>query len=146
MFAYSESTSQPFFFLIFFVELTFKKVLEADATPRRRQAQGNAHQEGEEEQERENDISNVAGYFVTVLKGDWASKQVVESEEKEIDQGAVSRHWYDLARELGYCSGQEVREGEQWVNLSGAWEKWADAVKRGYSLEYLKKIMKRNRG
>ena len=51
---------------------------------------------------------------------------------------------YDLARELGYCSGQEVRDGEQWVNLSGSWERWNDTVERGYSLEYLKKIMKRN--
>jgi hypothetical protein len=91
-------------------------------------------------------IPNMAGYFVTVLKGDWAGKQVVESGEGEIDQGVIFRHWYDLARELGYCSGQEVRDGEQWVNLSGAWETWEDAIARGYSLEYLKRIMKRNRG
>ena len=25
---------------------------------------------------------------------------------------AVFRHWYDLARELGYCSRQEIRERE----------------------------------
>jgi hypothetical protein len=95
---------------------------------------------------REQHIPNPSGYFVAALKQDWASKQIVESSshEGEIDTAAVFRHWYDLARELGYCSGQEVKEGEQWVCISGTWEKWADAVGRGYSLEYLKKIMKRN--
>jgi hypothetical protein len=95
---------------------------------------------------RDQHIPNPSGYFVAALKQDWASKQIVENpqSEGEIDTAAVFRHWYDLARELGYCSSQEVREGEQWVCISGAWEKWADAVGRGYSLEYLKKIMKRN--
>ena len=68
----------------------------------------------------------------------------IASASEEVDQGAVFRHWYDLARELGYCSGQEVRDGEQWVCLSGSWEKWQSAVNRGYSLDYLKKIMKRS--
>ncbi|MGF1591443.1 MAG: hypothetical protein ACFCU7_19805 [Pleurocapsa sp.] len=100
----------------------------------------------------EQHIPNLSGYFVAALKGDWGSKILIGSESKgdrfnqEIDTAAVFSHWYDLARELGYCSGQQIREGEQWVKLSGAWEKWADAVKRGYSLEYLKKIMKRNQG
>jgi hypothetical protein len=67
------------------------------------------------------------------------------SEERNVVR-VVFRHWYDLARELGYCTGQEIRDGEQWINLSGSWEKWEEAVNRGYSLEYLKKIMKRNRG
>jgi hypothetical protein len=95
---------------------------------------------------RDQHIPNPSGYFVAALKQDWASKQIVESPEStgEIDTAAVFRHWYDLARELGYCSGQEIRDGEQWVCISGSWEKWADAVSRGYSLEYLKKIMKRN--
>jgi hypothetical protein len=94
---------------------------------------------------REQHIPNPSGYFVAALKQDWASKQVITSNsEGEIDTAAVFRHWYDLARELGYCSGQEVKEGEQWVCISGSWEKWADAVGRGYSLEYLKKIRKRN--
>ncbi len=94
---------------------------------------------------REQHIPNVAGYFVAALKQDWGSKQVVESSgaEGDIDKATVFRHWYDLARELGYCSGQEVREGSQWINLSGSWEKWEEAVKRGYSLDYLKKIIKR---
>jgi hypothetical protein len=120
---------------------------------------------------REKHIPNIAGYFVAAVKGDWGGKQIVESPEStgEIDTAAVFRHWYDLARELGYCSGQEVRDadgrglgghmrlkplsherpvqdGEQWVNLSGSWERWNDTVERGYSLEYLRKIMKRNRG
>jgi hypothetical protein len=98
---------------------------------------------------REKYIPNVAGYFVSALKGDWGSKSLVESgdrEKQEIDEAAVFRYWYDLARDLGYCSGQEIREGEQWINLSGSWERWVDAVGRGYSLEYLKKIMRRNQG
>jgi hypothetical protein len=94
---------------------------------------------------RDQHIPNPSGYFVAALKGDWGSKQIVTNESTgEIDTAAVFRHWYDLARELGYCSSQEVRDGEQWVCISGSWEKWADAVERGYSLEYLKKIMKRN--
>jgi hypothetical protein len=95
---------------------------------------------------REKHIPNVAGYFVSALKGEWGSKSLVESGETEVDKAAIFRHWYDLARELGYCSGQEIREGSQWICLSGAWEKWEEAVSRGYSLEYLKKIMKRNQG
>jgi hypothetical protein len=95
---------------------------------------------------RDQHIPNLSGYFVAALKGDWGGKQIVESPEsgQELDTAAVFRHWYDLARELGYCNSQEIREGEQWVCVSGSWEKWVDAVKRGYSLEYLKKIMKRN--
>lgn len=103
---------------------------------------------------REKHIPNPSGYFVSALKGDWAGQNLVSDEGdkpngmatlRQIDKAAVFRHWYDLARELGYCSGTEVREGEQWVNLSGSWEQWEAAVKRGYNLEYLKKIMKRNR-
>jgi hypothetical protein len=94
---------------------------------------------------RDQHIPNPSGYFVAALKQNWGSKQIVNIEsEGEIDTATVFRHWYDLGRELGYCSGQEIRDGEQWVCLSGTWEKWADAVKRGYSLDYLKKIMKRN--
>ena len=98
---------------------------------------------------RDSHIPNPSGYFVSALKGDWGAKNLVEKEgdrqgDCQVDKAAVFRHWYDLARELGYCSGQEVREGEQWVYLSGSWEKWEDAVNRGYSLDYLKKIMKRN--
>ena len=98
---------------------------------------------------REQYIPNVSGYFVSALKGDWGSKTLVARGETgdrqlgEIDKATVFRYWYDLARELGYCSGQQVREGEQWICLSGSWEKWDDAVKRGYNLEYLKKIIKR---
>jgi len=99
---------------------------------------------------REKRIPNPSGYFVSALKGDWGSKSLVGGESDrnsstEIDKAAVFRHWYDLARELGYCSGQEVRNGEQWICLSGSWEKWENTVKRGYSLEYLKKIMRRNK-
>jgi len=94
---------------------------------------------------REQHVSNPAGYFVSALKGDWGSSLRGDGDD-EVDTASVFRHWYDLARELGYCSGQEVRGGEQWVCLSGAWEKWNSAVERGYSLDYLKKILKRNKG
>ena len=98
---------------------------------------------------RESHIPNPSGYFVSALKGDWGAKNLVselrcDRTSQEVDRGAIFRHWYDLSRELGYCSGQEVREGEQWICLSGSWEKWETAVNRGYSLDYLKKIMKRN--
>ena len=96
---------------------------------------------------REHHIPNPSGYFVAALKGDWGSQNVVSTQsDRSLDQAAVFRHWYDLARELGYCSGQEVRDGEQWVCLSGSWENWEAAVKRGYSLEYLKGVMKRSQG
>ncbi len=95
---------------------------------------------------REQQIQNPTGYFVAALKEDWTSKNLVGSELGVIDQGAVFRHWYDLAKGLGYCSCQEVRDGEQWVCLSGSWEKWSDAIARGYSLDYLKKVLKRYRG
>jgi len=94
---------------------------------------------------REQHIPNLSGYFVSALKGDWGSTNVVNnSEPEEVDKGAVFRHWYDLGKRLGYCSGQEIREGEQFVCLSGSWERWESAVERGYSLSYLKKIMARN--
>ena len=103
------------------------------------------------QRKRQSHIPNPAGYFVAALKSDWASSTIVNSEDeesvrsdRELDSAAVFRHWYDLARELGYCSGQEVRQGEQWICLSGSWERWSSAAKRGYSLDYLKKIMKRN--
>lgn len=95
---------------------------------------------------REQYIPNPAGYFTSALKGDWASKSLMNDGDSEIDTQAVFRHWYDLARELGYCSGQEMREGEQWVCVSGAWESWSSAVDRGYSLDYLKKVVRRNKG
>ena len=96
---------------------------------------------------REQHIQNPTGYFVAALKEDWTSKNLVSSESgAEIDAASVFRHWYDLAIEVGYCSRQEVREGEQWVCLSGSWEKWSDAIARGYSLDYLKKVLKRYKG
>jgi len=83
---------------------------------------------------------------VAALQGNWSSQNLESGDREtgEVDKGAVFSHWYDLARELGYCSGQEVRNGEQWICLSGSWENWEKAVERGYDLQYLKKIMKRN--
>ena len=89
-------------------------------------------------------IPNPAGYFTEALKGNWASESAVTADPSDVDKASVFRYWYDLARQLGYCSGQEVREDEQWVCLSGTWEKWSGAVERGYSIDYLKKIVKRS--
>ena len=95
---------------------------------------------------REKHIPNPAGYFTSALKGNWASSVAVaeESNSEGIDKASVFRLWYELARELGYCTSQEIREEEQWVLISGAWEKWENAVNRGYSLDYLKKVKKRS--
>ena len=92
---------------------------------------------------REQHIPNPCGYFVSALKGDWGSKSLVG--DSEIDRQTMFRHWYDLAKELGYCSSQEIRNNEQWVCISGTWEKWSSAIKCGYSLDYLRKILKRNK-
>ena len=82
------------------------------------------------------------------MKGGWSNKVAREEEPdpNSVSPGEVFRLWYDLAKELGYCSSQEVREEEQWVLISGSWEKWEAAINRGYSLEYLKGVMKRNGG
>ena len=84
-------------------------------------------------------ISNPAGYFIAALKGNWGKAATSRQDSNTF------QHWYELAKELGYCSRQEARDGEQWVYLSGYWEKWSEATERGYSLEYLRKIKKRNR-
>jgi hypothetical protein len=95
-------------------------------------------------------IPNMAGYFTAALKGGWSYKSVVDEtaykEGEGIDKASVFRLWYELAKELGYCNSQEVREGEQWVLLSGNWERWENACNRGYSLDYLKTVMRRNKG
>ena len=91
---------------------------------------------------REQHVPNPAGYFTRALEENWAGESVV-SDDSGIDTASVFRHWYDLAKKLGYCQGQEVKDGEQWVCLSGRWERWKGAVERGYSLDYLKKILKR---
>ena len=101
------------------------------------------------QRKRETHIPNMAGYFTAALKGGWVKNSVTSNEptnSETIDKGSMFRLWYELAKELGYCGGQEVREGEQWVLLSGNWEKWQSASDRGYSLDYLKKVMKRNKG
>ncbi|HHP7231644.1 MAG TPA: hypothetical protein ACFCUY_12400 [Xenococcaceae cyanobacterium] len=98
---------------------------------------------------REKQIPNPGGYFTAALKGDWASSTGVSEENtdsEEIERGSVFRLWYELARDLGYCSGQEIRDGEQWVCISGTWELWEKAIERGYSVEYLKKVLRRNQG
>ena len=94
---------------------------------------------------REQHVPNPAGYFTRALKENWAGESVADT-DSEVDTASVFRHWYDLAKKLGYCQGQETRDGEQWISLSGSWEKWQSAVERGYSLDYLKKILRRNEG
>ena len=89
---------------------------------------------------RDGHISNPSGFFVEALKQNWG--QEVSSTE---DSQSVFRFWYDMARELGYCQGQEIRDLEQWVNLGGAWEKWESAVNRGYNVEYLSKVLGRSK-
>ena len=96
---------------------------------------------------RDKHIPNPGGYFTAALKGNWKSSNLESGESGDsgaIDKGTVFRLWYDLSRELGYCTAQEIRDNEQWVCLSGSWEKWEDAVNRGYSLDYLKKVKKRS--
>ena len=93
-------------------------------------------------------IENPCGYFMQALKEDWAAskaKQVVNNDDPQSaeDQAALFRYWFDLAKELGYCSKSEEREGERWVCISGIWEKFTDAWGRGYNLEYLRKVKKR---
>ncbi len=88
---------------------------------------------------RDGHVSNPSGFFVSALKQNWASE--VASNE---DSQGTFRYWYQLARELGYCQGAEVRDNEQWVNLGGIWEKWESAVERGYSVDYLRKVLGRN--
>lgn len=95
---------------------------------------------------REQHIPNPAGYFVKALKENWGNENASIGNSANIDRTSIFRYWYDLARELGYCSGQEIRDNEQWICLSGSWEKWTDSVARGYSVDYLKKILKRNKG
>lgn len=73
---------------------------------------------------RELHIPNPAGYFVTALKENWSEQSAISIDSKGLDKTSVFRYWYDLAKELGYCSAQEMRDGEQWICLSGSWEKW----------------------
>lgn len=96
-------------------------------------------------------IENPNGYFVQILKEGWGNKKQASEAESQ-DEAAKFRYWYDLARELGYCSGVEERINaetqatERYVCLSGTWERYIDAVNRGYTLSYLRKIKKRNSG
>ena len=94
---------------------------------------------------RQQHIPNPAGYFTQALKQGWANKLALDT-DSDADSTSVFRYWYDLAKKIGCCQGQEVRDGEQWVMVSGSWEKWSSVVVRGYSINYLKKILKRYGG
>ena len=94
-----------------------------------------------EVRKREHHIPNLAGYFTSALKGNWAEQRVEEqgSEDvEEVNTEDVFRIWYSLARKIGCCSGYEERDNEYWVEMGGVWEKWQNAIDRGYSLKYLK--------
>jgi hypothetical protein len=94
---------------------------------------------------REKQIPNMAGYFTAAVKGGWSSQRAIDNQDpNSVSSPEVFRLWYDLSKELGYCSSCEVRDGQQWVLISGSWEKWEDVVNRGYTLEYLKKVRKRS--
>ena len=97
------------------------------------------------ERKRDNYIANPGGYFVQCLKENWSDKstQVNFDEIKPEDKRSVFLKWYDLAKELGYCTQEEIKDNEQWVLITGTWEKWESAYKRGYSIEYLLKTKKK---
>ncbi len=97
-------------------------------------------------------IQNPCGYFMQSLKEDWGSKnklqdlEVLDENVDPIDKETIFRRWFELAKTLGNCQLSEIREdGERWVLISGTWEKFTDAWERGYTLEYFRKIMKRNK-
>ena len=96
---------------------------------------------------REQHIPNPGGYLTAALKESWANAVSINTtkDPEQVSATEVFRLWYDLAKELGYCTSQEIREGEQWVLLSGTWERWSSAISRGYSLDYLKGVMKKNK-
>ena len=95
----------------------------------------------------ESNIANPAGYFVQALKQGWGATKVVSDSangENTVDTQAVFRCWYDLARELGYCADFADDNGEKLVNMNGSWEAWESAIERGYTLEYLQKVRRRD--
>ena len=89
---------------------------------------------------RDKQIENPVGYFVQALKENWVGEK--SSSESQED---VFRYWYSLAKELGHVTGAEIRNEEQWVCMSGSWEKWNSVVERGYSLDYLKRVIDRTK-
>ncbi len=98
---------------------------------------------------RESDyIPNPCGYFMQALKEDWAGKnseQLKEQNQTPENKMTLFRLWFDIAREFGYCTQWEERDGDVWVLISGYWEKFTDAWERGYTLEYLKGVSKKSK-
>lgn len=88
-------------------------------------------------------IKNPGGYFMQILKEGWED-QKLESIENPDDRSVFNK-WYEYAVELGYCSYKEIRDGEQWVCMTGAWERYIDCWERGFDLDYLRKYLKLNR-
>lgn len=92
-------------------------------------------------------IENPCGYFMQALQEDWAgkkAKEVIDNAQAPDDEAALFRYWFDLAKEFGYCHLYEIKDGERWVCLTGTWQKFVDAWERGFTLEYLRKMKKRN--
>ena len=91
-------------------------------------------------------IANPNGYFMQILKENWAKKnanQLLDDSLNTENEAILFNYWYELAKELGYCTAHKEENGDRMVLLSGSWEKFIDAWKRGYNLEYLKKVKKR---
>ncbi len=88
---------------------------------------------------RDNYIPNPTGYFVQALKENWSSASSAVSEKDKF------RYWYSLAKELGHVTGSEIRDNEQWVCFTGTWLKWLDVVEKGYTVEYLNKVLNRSK-
>ena len=92
-------------------------------------------------------IENPCGYFMQALQEDWAgkkAKEVLDNSQAPEDEAALFRYWFDLAKEFGYCHLYEIKDGERWVCLTGTWQRFVDAWERGFTLEYLRKMKKRN--
>lgn len=85
----------------------------------------------------EGGITNPNGYFSQALREGWK----INNREQSDDDGEVKefRIWYSLAREIGCVDKWESRDNKIWVQMSGEWQIWQEAVERGWSLEYLRK-------
>jgi len=99
------------------------------------------------EQKRNNYIDNPGGYFIKALQENWAEKNVNPTFEeiKPENKTSIFLKWYDLAKELGICTGQKIENNDRLVLVTGSWEKWEKAYKRGYTIEYLVKSLKRHK-
>lgn len=94
------------------------------------------------ERRRQGTLVKPEGYFVQTLKEGWGKEQPIAQEENSKEVFAT---WYGMLRLLGDVCGQEVREGEQWVNANGYWERFEDMWERGYTLDFVRKRYQRSK-